>query len=478
MSSGTSAETGSSRRRLGSLALRINLWYAGISLALLAILFVVAERVTDATLAEQDREEIAEELAVHRARYRDAGLEALATTAQGRACAAERRFFVRVSTMTNRTIYLLRPSDDALFDAEAIRPEGMQPEIGAPRAPALEWQRVVAIDRTTWTIAATPLAPDRVLQVGVGDRARERTLDRLRTAFAGVTAVALVLAILGGWLLTRRGLEPIRALAATTRAVIRGSDLSARVPVRSTGDELEELGHLFNRMLARNESLVQGMREALDNVAHDLRTPLTRLRTSAEVALQSGEREALREGLADAVEESERLLVLLRALMDISEAEAGVMRLEREPVDLADVVRQVEELYSHVAEEAGVELSVEVDPGTIVIADCARLGQVVGNLVDNALKYTSAGGRVRVRLERAEGRAELRVADTGIGIAPEDQPRIWERLYRADPSRSQRGLGLGLSLVRAIVEAHGGSVSVQSAPGRGSTFVVSLPAER
>jgi signal transduction histidine kinase len=213
-----------------------------------------------------------------------------------------------------------------------------------------------------------------------------------------------------------------------------------------------------------------------------LRTPLTHLRGAAEIALAGPpDLDRYREALADCVEEADRVLVMLNTLMDISEAESGAMQLRREPVRLEEVVGRAVDLYRDVAEAKGVTLSpgkpdpTTVDDDIIVIGDRTRLEQVAANLIDNAVKYTPAGGRVDVTVGREAGQVVLSVRDTGVGIRPDELPRIWDRLFRGDASRSERGLGLGLSLVRAIVEAHDGMVEVQSEPGKGSTFTVRLP---
>jgi signal transduction histidine kinase len=215
-------------------------------------------------------------------------------------------------------------------------------------------------------------------------------------------------------------------------------------------------------------------------VAHDLRTPIARLRGRAEQALLGPpDADAYREALEDTVEEADRVSALLTTVMDISEAEAGAMRLARERLDVARVLQDTAALYEDVAEEKGLTLTLDPVPeGLEVNADYARLRQALANLVDNAVKYTPAGGRVTIGAREDGASVSIEVRDTGPGIPADQQPRIWERLYRGDAGRHERGLGLGLSLVKAVVEAHRGTADVVSTPGAGSTFRISLPTSR
>jgi signal transduction histidine kinase len=286
----------------------------------------------------------------------------------------------------------------------------------------------------------------------------------------------LILAGVGGACFAHFTLRPIRDLNLMAREIVQTGKINARLSPRATVGELRELVVTFNEMLQRIDGLIRALKGTLDNVAHDLRTPLARLRGVAELALQNPDDHAqAHEALADCVEESERVAALLNMLMDISEAETGAMKLRLEPVSLSALAEEVVDLYSHVAEEKNVTLQVKRSGTALALADANRTRQATANLLDNAIKYTPPGGRVDVIISDFASQAVLAVEDSGIGIPPEEQPQVWERLYRGDRSRSQRGLGLGLSLVRAVMHAHRGRVELRSVPGSGSTFSLFFP---
>jgi signal transduction histidine kinase len=428
--------------------LRLALWYASLFVSGAIAIVFVTYFLTASSLKARDQQIIKGKLGDYAAAYQRGGVRVLATTVRSEQQVAPERLFVRVVDRGVEAVVLSNP-------------EG--------------W------DSSKLELVSAQLADGTLVQVGKSTEARDDLLARFRATLGVVTLLIVVIALTGGWLATQSALFPIRRLSQAVQRIIRTGRTDARVPVEGTGDAIDELSSLFNTMLDKIEGLVTAMRGALDNVSHDLRTPLTRLRGTAEMALaataDNAEQRAdrYREALADCVEESDRVLVMLNTLMDISEAESGTMQLRREPVRLADVVGRAVDLYRDVADAKGVTLAADVRDDVVASADGTRLEQVAANLIDNAVKYTPAGGRVDIEVRKGQDRALLRVRDTGPGIPPDELPRIFDRLFRGDTSRAERGLGLGLSLVKAIVEAHGGTVDVVSEPNRGSAFTVSLP---
>ena len=424
--------------------LRLALWYATLFVIGAILIVFLTYYLTAASLAQRDRQIIESKLGEYAAVYSRGGIRALADTVRAEQLTAPERLFVRVVDRGTETIVLSTP-------------EGWDP--------------------ATLETGSLQLGDGTLMEVGKSTEVRGELLARFRAALGLVTLSIVAIALTGGWLVTQSALQPIRRLSAAVGRIVRTGRTDERVPVAEHDDAISDLTLLFNAMLDRIAGLVDGMRAALDNVSHDLRTPLTRLRGSAEMALASPpDLDRYREALGDCVEETDRVLVMLDTLMDISEAESGAMPLQRERVRLADVAARAVDLYRDVADVKGVTLAADAaDADAVVFGDRVRLEQATANLIDNAVKYTPRGGHVAVDVQRERDRALLRVRDTGIGIPADEQPRIWDRLFRGDKSRAERGLGLGLSLVKAVIEAHGGTVAVASEPGQGSTFTVSLP---
>jgi signal transduction histidine kinase len=253
----------------------------------------------------------------------------------------------------------------------------------------------------------------------------------------------------------------IDAINETSRDIMQG-DLSRRVPTDDRGDDFDELANNLNRMLERIEQLMEAVRQVSDNIAHDLRTPLTRLRTRLELARSGTDlQEEPREAIDKAVEDAEELLATFNALLRIARIESGSRRSGFARVELTELVRDLAELYEPLAVEKSQRLAVAVDGTVNIEGDRDLLFQAAANLVDNAIKYSPQGGRIELSAKLRSGRPEIAVADTGPGIPTDIREKVFQRFFRCDDSRSTPGSGLGLSLVRAVAELHGARISLE-----------------
>lgn len=320
-----------------------------------------------------------------------------------------------------------------------------------------------------------PLGPGVILQMGSSSEHDDRFLDALSQVFVIPIVTLLLLSALVGWFMAKRALQGVEKVTQTAMEISSGA-FDRRVPLMDKGEEIDRLAHAFNRMLDRITALISVMREVTDNIAHDLRTPIARMRGIAEIALTNGQAQGDSALMAAAaIEECDRLLGMINTMLDISEAEAGASLLCMQDLDLAKIVRDASDIFLPLAEDKGIRIVSDLPERLFLKGDMVKLQRMVANLLDNAIKYTPSGGTVTLAVEKGERKITLFFSDTGIGISQEDLTRIFDRFYRCDRSRSNPGTGLGLSLARAIAHAHGGEISAASQLGGGSTFTVTLP---
>ncbi|MBE7540138.1 MAG: HAMP domain-containing histidine kinase [Opitutaceae bacterium] len=457
-----------------SLALRLAIQYALVFAVGAAVLFSALYLFLADALESRDRAAVERRVSMLAETYELGGLSALRADISQEASPEVRSYFVRVLGPGNETVFASVPPDWIETSIEKF------PLPSTPGLTATRETHSIRIPQSAlrdYAIASRPLIDGRLLQVGRSTDSRAVLLAPLRRAFLGLGTGAIALSLLVGTLFAWRSTRPLRAVSETARRIIETGDLAARVPGAGGRGELAVLVAQLNTLLTRNATHVQVLRDTLDNLAHDLRTPLTRLRGTAELALHNtGNPEEAQAALADCINESDRVLHLLEALLDVSAAEVGALQLNRDRIDLRTVLERAADLYREVAEEKNITLTLHA-PGVPVMvdADVIRLGQAVSNLVDNALKYTPSSGRVDLSMEEAQDDVKLCIDDSGPGIAESEREAIFRRLYRSDSSRSQRGLGLGLSLARAMVEAQGGTIAVARSPLGGARFAVTLP---
>ena len=298
--------------------------------------------------------------------------------------------------------------------------------------------------------------------------------------FISVVPGALVLGGILGWFMAGRALTPVKDVAQAAQR-ISGSNLSLRIPTREAGDELDYLILTFNRMIERLESSFQQMKQFSTDVSHELRTPITAIRGQLEVALFTAKTtEQYREAMFNALQDIDRLSQIVRALLLLSQAESGQLALQKSRLNLREVAVDLVDQFQIPAEAAGVRLEADLPDHCFVEGDRVQIERMITNLLSNALKFTPEGGQVRLRVVSSPERVEMVVEDTGRGISTEHLPHIFDRFYRVPGSGTapnpEQGLGLGLSFVAWIVKAHHGKVEVDSAPGKGSRFTITLPA--
>jgi signal transduction histidine kinase len=299
--------------------------------------------------------------------------------------------------------------------------------------------------------------------------------EDFRQYFGAPLIVVVALSAGVGWFMARRAVSGIEAVTRTAEEISRGS-LDRRVALRGRHDEVDRLAETFNVMVDRIQAVIGQMKEITENIAHDLRSPITRMRGMAEMALSTTDSvDDWTEVGGTIIEECDRLLGMINTMLDISEAEAGLAKLQLEEVNLAGLMRDICELFEPAADDRGVTLTVEAPSLIHVSCDARKIQRVVSNVLDNAIKYTGQGGRVGVYLADGKGEVTLSFEDTGVGVPEADLPRLFERFYRSEKSRSAPGNGLGLSLAQAFVLIHGGTITASSTEGRGSRFVITLP---
>jgi heavy metal sensor kinase len=455
-----------------TLAFRLTLWYAGIFMLTSCVAFLFFYFLITSVIRDRTDQDLLGEARTLSSILKVQGINAVKRQIIFEAQAAgEKKIFFRLLSLDGQEF---SSSNMSYWRDIGVAKAAIEQMIGGNRP---VFNTVSLPDRKhNIRLLYAIIGRNIILQLGQSMENYTRFIEAFRKIFVITMASLFVFAAIIGWFMARRALAGVAAVTRTARQISEGS-LKERVPVKKYQDEIDQLAITFNQMLDRIQTLVTGIREMSDNIAHDLKSPITRIRGISEVSLTTGASEKEYENMAaSTVEECDRLLDMINTMLVISKTEAGVNKLDAKDLDIGAVVRDACELFQSPAEDKDLRLVCDV-PGNFSISGDNRLIQrMIANLVDNAIKYTPAGGSIEVTVNTVNNDAvAITVQDTGIGISEKDMPRVFERFYRCDPSRSEAGIGLGLSFVRAIARAHGGDIAVTSTPDQGSSFTVTLP---
>ena len=460
-----------------SLSVRLVTWYAGVLTAVFVLLgaltFISLRHYLEANVLDNQARrarQIAATLVARSSRESDG---AIGDQVENLYSPESNDRFIRITRADGTVVYSSGSPRGEWFDPSQVPAFRASDAGGAARK--------VSLTEGSLLIAAVPaVAADGsryVVEVGTSATPLEGMLRRLLGLLAVGLPLTVAVAVAGGFVLVRRALDPVERIARKAEAITQ-HNLSERLPVVHSGDELERLSVSLNHMISRLHEAIDGSKQFVADASHELRTPLTVMRGELESLAQDRQlgRET-RETVGSVLEEVERLAEIVESLFALSRLDAGETSAPWRRFDLAELAATTAEQMSLLATDKNVSVACDSTAGVMVEGDPARLKQVIVNLLDNAIKYTAAGGRVRLTVRREPGFAVLEVADDGIGIPAEALPHVFKRFFRVDTSRSreQGGAGLGLAIVKSICSAHGADIEVISEVGRGSTFRLRQP---
>lgn len=455
-----------------TLAFRLTLWYALIfTISTGVAFFLFYLQITSFLRAQTDQDLLNQARKISSVLTLQ-GVNAVARIAMLESQAAgEKKIFIRLLSQ-NGSVF--SSSNMSYWQNIGIEKEAIEELLQGTR---YVFSTLASPDRKLKVrILYTLIGRNLILQLGEAMETSSQFVEAFRKNFIITISALLILAAVIGWFMARKALSGVEVVTRTAQH-ISGGALDSRVPLNRKGDEVDQLATTFNQMLDRIETLVAGVKEMSDNIAHDLKSPVTRIRGIAEVTLTTDPSLTSYENMAGSIiEECDRLLDLINTMLVISKTEAGVDRLNIEKLDMTEMVKDACNLFQSSAEDKDIELTCRLPEKLFARGDKRMIQRMVANLLDNAIRYTPDQGVVHVSVRSLrQDQVSVIIKDTGIGISSEDLPHVFERFYRCEPSRSLAGTGLGLSLALAIAKAHGGNIDVSSTLGKGSTFTITLP---
>ena len=455
-----------------TLAFRLTLWYGAIFTVSSCVAFLFFYFLITSVIRDRTDKDLLEQAGKFSTILSTRGIDAVKRMAIVEAKAAgEKKVFFRILSRYGDVFF---SSNMSYWKDIAVSRTSIKDLLDGSK---LVFDTIIIPDRKHEVrILYTRIGTGAILQLGLSMENQTRFIEAFKRIFVATMAFLTILSLLVGWFMARRALSGLGEVTRTARHISEGA-LEKRVPLKRSGDEIDQLASTFNQMLDRIQDLLVGIKEMSDNIAHDLKSPVTRIRGIAEVTLTTDTSlDEYKNMASSTIEECDRLLDMINTMLVISETEAGVDKLKTEEIDISEVVRDACVLFQPLAEDTGVNLTFNTPGGCRFNGDVRMIQRMIANLLDNAIKYTPPEGSVDVSVKMDDTQSIIvTIKDTGIGISKNDLPHIFERFYRCDPSRPQTGVGLGLSLARAIAHAHGGDIGVTSTPEKGTVVTVILP---
>jgi signal transduction histidine kinase len=454
-----------------TVTFRITLWYIVLLTSLLLTIFILLSLVISSKLIKRVDEELLENAIDIEQQYQTGNINILQTyySQEAEEEGANNVFFLflgsNLDVLASSNLSPWKGFDFKLKDLEDI-------SIGEIRLKT----HIIPKTRHKVRVISKKTSDGNIIQIGFSLKDDEELIKSYRDIFLITIAVIITIGSILGWLITRRAMSGVVRVTKAAIAIGKGN-FSFRVPLGNEGIEIQNMVKAFNDMVAKIELLMKELKDVTNNIAHDLRSPLTRIRGIVETTISGNQNiDEFREMAGIVIEECDRLIVMINTMLEIAEMDQGVTEYSNTPIDLIKIVNDAYELFTPVTEDKNISIKVDIPSNPILLfGDAKRIQRVIANLLDNAIKYTPHGGKIVIKVDQNEKYAKVSILDSGIGITEEDIPHIFDRFYRGDRSRTTSGNGLGLSLVLAIVKAHHGTVSVKSTPGKGSTFTTYLP---
>ena len=455
-----------------SLSVRLTFWYALIfAVSSLLILVIFYHRVAYIAMEGMDQE-LAEELIEFTDMYIDVGYDHVIREMNREAASEDTdKIFFRLISNSGK---VLATTPMESWGHIKVSPDFVRMTI-TENTPVFDTIDLAHREHQIRSIYGQ-IGPSLIMQIGLSLEENEEYLHIFKNLVFMLLLPLFIVAALIGWFMAKKALSGVDEVTHIASEISRGA-YEKRVMVKKHSNEIDLLANTFNEMVDRLQRIIQEMQEINDNIAHDLRSPLTRIRGAAELTLMSTTSPADFEEMAvSIIEECDNLINMINTMLDIAETEAGVEKLTLDTIDMSKLILDACDLYRSIAREKHITLQVQVPKEKVhFLGDKAKMQRLIANFLDNAIKYTPDQGSVHVTLEDTGGTIIIRFADTGMGIPVSEMPRIFDRFYRGDASRSSAGTGLGLSLAKVIAEAFGGSIHVESALDKGSVFTVTLP---